>query len=162
MLWTFYLFMMNLAKILSILLILSNNHFLVSSISVVFFVLVSFIPALIFMILFLLLILGFVCCFFSSCFRCKIRLYMSFFFLFPEIILYFCKLPFKHCFFCVQIRISLLHFHCHLSLSIFVFSSEVHWLFIAHRSWLNFCVLTVKEQMEKLEKPSHFPLHQKA
>ena len=42
---------------------------------IIFFFSISFISALIFMISFLLLTLGFVCCSFSSCFRCQVRLF---------------------------------------------------------------------------------------
>ena len=52
----------------------------------VFFISISFIYALIFMISFLLLTLGFVCSL-SSCFRCRLVAYLGFF-LFPEVILY--------------------------------------------------------------------------
>ena len=46
--------------------------------SVVFEVSVSFISALILVIYFLLLTLSFVCCSFSSCFLCKIKLFETF------------------------------------------------------------------------------------
>ena len=55
---------------------LSKNQLLVLLIfAVVFFVSISFISPLIFMISFLLLTLGFVCSF-SSSFRCKVRLFI--------------------------------------------------------------------------------------
>ena len=83
-------FLLSLAKGLSILFIFSKNQLLVSLIfAIVFFVSVSFISALIFMIFFLLLTLGFVCSSFSSCFRCKVRFFI---FLFPEVRLYSYKL----------------------------------------------------------------------
>ena len=44
--------------------------------SPVFFISISFISALIFMISFLLLTLGFLCSSFSSCFRCRVRLFI--------------------------------------------------------------------------------------
>ena len=66
-------FLMSLAKSLSILFIFSKNQLSVLlTFSIVFFVSISFISALIFMISFLLLTLGFVCSF-SSCFRYKVR-----------------------------------------------------------------------------------------
>ena len=69
-------FLINLAKGLSILLIFSKNHLFVSlTFSKVFFVSISLISALIFMISFLLLTLGLVCSP-SSCFRCKISLFI--------------------------------------------------------------------------------------
>ena len=67
---------MNLAKGLSILFIFSKNQLLVLLIfAIVFFVSISFISALTFMISFLLLTLGFVGSPFSSSFRCKVRLF---------------------------------------------------------------------------------------
>ena len=76
--WVFSLFfLMSLANGLSILFIFSKNQFLVLLIfAIVFFVSISFIPALIFMMSFLLLTLGFVCSSFSSYFRCKVRLFI--------------------------------------------------------------------------------------
>ena len=67
-------FLMSLAKGLSILFIFSNNQLLVLLIfTVVSFISFSCISAQIFMISFLL-IWGFSCSSFSSCFRCKVRL----------------------------------------------------------------------------------------
>ena len=54
---------------------------------------ISFISALIFMISFLLLTLGFVCSSFSSSFRCKVRFLYLRYFMFLEVDLYSCKLP---------------------------------------------------------------------
>ena len=69
-----FFFWMTLANILSIWLIFSKNQFLVALIfSVVLFISMSFISALVFTISFLLLTLGFVCSSFSSCLRCKLR-----------------------------------------------------------------------------------------
>ena len=66
---------MSLANGLSILCIFSKKQLLVLLIfAIVFFVSISFISAVIFMISFLLLTLGFVCSSFSICFRCKVRL----------------------------------------------------------------------------------------
>ena len=70
-------FLMSLAKGLSILFIFSKNQLLVLlTFAIVFFVSISFISALIFMISFLLLSLGFLCSSFSSYFRCKVRLFI--------------------------------------------------------------------------------------
>ena len=58
-------------------LIFSKNQLFISSIfSMVFFVSISLISALIFMISFLLLTLGLVCSSLSSCFRCKVSLFI--------------------------------------------------------------------------------------
>ena len=66
-----------LANGLSILFIFSKNQLLVQLIfAIVSFVSLSFISALIFMISFLLLTLGFFISFYSSCFRCKFRLFI--------------------------------------------------------------------------------------
>ena len=63
------------SKGVSILLIFSKNQLFVALIfSMVFFVSISLICALIFMISFLLLTLGLVCSSLSSCFRCKVSL----------------------------------------------------------------------------------------
>ena len=76
----FFFFLMNLAKGLSILFIFTKNQLLVSLIfAIVLFVSVSFISALIFMISFLLLTLGFVCSSFSTFFRYKARLCVEIF-----------------------------------------------------------------------------------
>ena len=76
LIWTLSLFILiSLSKGLSIWFIFSKNQLLVSLIfSIVFLVSISFISAQIFMISFLLLALGFVFSF-SSCFRCKVRLF---------------------------------------------------------------------------------------
>ena len=72
-----FFFLIKLASGLSILLILSNNKLLVSLIcSTVFLVFIALISALIFIISCLLLVLGFICCSFSSSLRCKVRLCM--------------------------------------------------------------------------------------
>ena len=77
LIWILSLFFLSLAKGLLILFIFSNCQLLVSSIfAIVFFVSISFISALIFMIFFLLLTLGFGCSSFSSCFRNKVRLFI--------------------------------------------------------------------------------------
>ena len=70
-------FLMSLAKALSILFIFSKNQLLVLWIfAIVFFVSISFISVLIFMTSFLLLTLGFFCSSFTSCFWCKVRLFI--------------------------------------------------------------------------------------
>ena len=68
-----FFFLMNLANGLSILFIFSNNQVLALLIfAMVSFVSFAFISALIFMIYFLLLTLGFFISF-CSCFRCRVR-----------------------------------------------------------------------------------------
>ena len=70
-------FLMSLANGLSILYILSKNQLLALLIfAMVSFVSFAFISALIFKIYFLLLILGFFISSFSSCFRCRVRLFI--------------------------------------------------------------------------------------
>ena len=77
LIWVLSLFcLISLAKGLSILLIFSKNQLFVSlTFSMVFFVSISLISALIFMISFLLVTLGLVCSL-SSCFRCKLSLFI--------------------------------------------------------------------------------------
>ena len=70
-------FLMSLANGLSILFILSKNQHLVLLIfAMVSFVSFAFISALIFKIYFLLLTLGLFISSFSSCFRCRVRLFI--------------------------------------------------------------------------------------
>ena len=70
---------MNLAKVLSILLIFSNNQFLASLIFlIVFFISILFIFPLIFKIAFLPLTVRVCCSSFSSCFKCKVELFVVF------------------------------------------------------------------------------------
>ena len=78
LIWFFSLcFLMSLANGLSILFILSKNQLLALLIfAMVSFVSFEFISALIFKISFLLLILGFLISSFSSCFRCRVRLFI--------------------------------------------------------------------------------------
>ena len=125
---------MSLAKGLSILFIFSKNHILVLLIfTTVSFVSFSIISAWIFMISFLLLILGLFCSSFSSCFRCKVRLsiqcFSSFFRVstFTTIIQYSSRSP-SYRLYCLTslLELFLLHpigfqlcFHCHLFLEIF-------------------------------------------
>ena len=77
LIWFFSLcFLMSLANGLSILFILSKNQLLALLIfAMVSFVSFAFISALIFKIYFLLLTLGFFISSFSSCFRCRVRLF---------------------------------------------------------------------------------------
>ena len=68
---------MSLVNVLPILFILSKNQLLALLIfAMVSFVSFAFISALIFKISFLLLTLGFFISFFSSCFRCRVRLFI--------------------------------------------------------------------------------------
>ena len=78
LIWLFSLcFLMSLANGLSILFILSKNQLLALLIfAMVSFVSFAFISALIFKIYFLLLNLGFFIFSFSSCFRCRVRLFI--------------------------------------------------------------------------------------
>ena len=74
-----FILIVSLANGLSIFFIFTKKWYFASLIfAIVFFVSISFISALIFIISFLLLTLGFVCSSFSSCFRCKIRLIETF------------------------------------------------------------------------------------
>ena len=67
---------MSLAEGLSIMFVFSKNQLLASLIfSIVFFISISLISALIFMVSFLLLTLGFACSF-SRFFRCKAKLFL--------------------------------------------------------------------------------------
>ena len=71
---------MSLINVLSILFIFSKNQLLALLIfAIVCFVSFSFISALIFKIYFLLLIMGFLISYFSSCFRYRVRLFILFF-----------------------------------------------------------------------------------
>ena len=78
LIWFFSLcFLMSLANGLPILSILSKNQLLALLIfAMVSFVSFAFISALIFKIYFLLLTLGFFISSFSSCFRCRVRLFI--------------------------------------------------------------------------------------
>ena len=78
LIWFFSLcFLMSLASGLSILFILSKNQLLALLIfAMVSFVSFAFISALIIKIYFLLLTLGFFISSFSSCFRCRVRLFI--------------------------------------------------------------------------------------
>ena len=78
LIWFFSLcFLMSLANGLSLLFIFSKNQLLALLIfAMVSFVSFAFISAQIFKISFLLLTLGFFISFFSSCFRCEVRLFI--------------------------------------------------------------------------------------
>ena len=78
LIWFFSLFfLLSLSNGLSILYILSKNQLLVLLIfAMVSFVSFAFISALTFKIYFLLLTLGFFISSFSSCFRCRVRLFI--------------------------------------------------------------------------------------
>ena len=72
-----HFFLISLAKGLSILFYLFKElGFRFMIFCIVFFVSISLISAVIFMISFLLLTLGFVTSSFTSCFRCKVRLFI--------------------------------------------------------------------------------------
>ena len=127
--------LISLVKGLSILFIFSKNQLLVSLVlSTAFFVSISFISALIFMISFLLT-LGLVCSSFSSCFWYKVRLFYWDFSLLLEVRLHWCKPPSGSL---------LLHptdfgsscFHLHLSPGIFWFPLWFLW-------WSTGCLVTL-------------------
>jgi len=91
---------MSLANGLSILFIFSKNQLLVLLIFIIVsFVSFSFISALIFMIYLLLLTLGFFISSFSSCSRCRARLFI--FLLFLEVRLYCYEPSPLHCFYLI-------------------------------------------------------------
>ena len=77
LIWVLSLFLRSLAKGLSILLIFSKNQLFFSLIfSMVFFASISLISSLVFMISFFLLTSRLVCSTLSSCFRCKVSLFI--------------------------------------------------------------------------------------
>ena len=122
LIWFFSLcFLMNLANGLSILFILSKNQLLALLIfAMVSFVYFAFISALSFKISFLLLTLGFFISSFSSCFRCRIRLFL---WLFSCFLRYACtawSFPLALLLQCPT-GFGLLCFHFHLFLCIFWF-----------------------------------------
>ena len=121
LIWFFSLFfLVSLANGLSILCVFSKNYLLALLIfAMVFFVSFSFISALILRMSFLLLTLGFFISSFSSCFRCRVRLFAFFLvswgmpvllWIFPLALLLL-----------NPIGIGLLCFHFHLFLCIFWF-----------------------------------------
>ena len=134
LIWFFSLyFLMSLASGLSILLILSKNHLLALLIfAMVSFVSFAFISALIFKISFLQLTLGFFISFFSSCFSCRVRLFI---WLFSCFLMYACiamNFPFStafivsHRFWVAVFSFSNVSMHILIS---FLISSMISWLF---------------------------------
>ena len=132
LIWFFSLFfLMSLANGLSILFIFSKNQLLVLLIfAIVSFVSFSFISALTYMISFLILTLGFFFSF-SSCFRCKIRLFISCFSLFLRSACIAMNLPLStaftefHRFSVVMFSLSFVSMHIFIS---FFISSVICWL----------------------------------
>ena len=120
--WFFSLcFLMSLANGLSILFILSKNQLLALLIfAMVSFVSFAFIYALIFKISFLLLTLGFFISSFSSCFRCRVRLFIWLFSCFLRYACIAMNFPLSIAF-TVFHRFGLLCFHFHSFLCIFWF-----------------------------------------
>jgi len=110
-----------------------KNQFLTLLIfAMVSFVSFAFISALIFKISFLLLTLGFFISSFSSCFRCRVRLFISLFYCFLRYACVGMKLPFTLLLQCPT-GFGLLCFHFHLFfihiLISFLISSVISWLF---------------------------------
>ena len=134
LIWFFsFFFLMSLANGLSILLILSKNQLLALLIfGVVSFVSFAFISALIFKISFLLLTLGFSISSFSSCFRCRVRLFISLFSCFLRYAYIALNFPLStafivsHRFWVVVFSFSLVSMHILISFLIF---SVICWLF---------------------------------
>ena len=134
LIWFFSIcFLMRLANGLSILFIFSKNQLLALLIfAMVSFVSFAFISALIFKIYFLPLTLGFFISSFSSCFRCRVRLFIWFFFLFLEVCLY-CYEPSFSTAFTVSHRFGVVLFSfsfisMHIFISFFI-SSVICWFF---------------------------------
>ena len=134
LIWFFSLcFLVSLANGLSILFILSKNQLLALLIfAMVSFVSFAFISALIFKIYFLLLTLGFFISSFSSCFRCRVRLFI---WLFSCFLRYACiamnlplstAYPVSHRFWVVVFSFSFISMHILIS---FLISSVICWLF---------------------------------
>ena len=120
LIWFFSLcFLMILANGLSILFILSKNRLLALLIfAMVSFVSFAFISALIFKIYFLLLTLKFFISSFSSCFRCRVRLFIWLFSYFLRYARTAMNLPLSTAF-TVSHRFWVLCFHFHSFLCIF-------------------------------------------
>ena len=109
----------SLARGSSIWLIFSKNQLYVSLIfSMVFFVSTSLISALIFMISFLLLTLGLVCSSLSSCFRCKVSLFLWAFSCFLRWACIAINFPLRTAF-AASIGFGVSYLHCNLLLGIF-------------------------------------------
>ena len=130
--WFFSLcFLMSLANGLSILFIFSNKQLLALFI-MVSFVSFAFLSALIFKIYFLLLTLGFFISSFSSCFRCRVRLFI---WLFSCFLRYACIAISLHLALLLQCPIgfglfcfSFSFIYMHILIS-FLISSVIFWLF---------------------------------
>ena len=122
LIWFFSLcFLMSLANGLLILFIFSKNQLLALLIfAMVSFVSFAFISALIFQIYFLLLTLGFFISSFSSCFRCRVRLFIWLFSCFLKYACIAMNLLLSIAF-TVSHRFWLLCFHFHSFLCIFWF-----------------------------------------
>ena len=134
LIWFFSLcFLMSLANGLSILFIFSKNQLLALLIfAMVSFVSFAFISALIFIISLLLLVLGFFIYSFSSCFKCRVRLFI---WLFSCVLRWACiamNLPLStaftvsHRFWVVVFSFSLVSMYILIS---FLISSVICWLF---------------------------------
>ena len=120
-------FLMSLANGLSILFILSKNQLLALLIFLlVSFVSSAFIYALIFKFSFLLLTLGFLISSFSSCFRCRVRLFIWLFSRFFSMPILLWTFPFALLLQC-PIGFGLLCFHFHSFVCIFWF---LFWSFL--------------------------------
>ena len=120
LIWFFSLCLLNLATGLSILFIFSKNQLLALLIfAMVSFVSFAFISALVFKIYFLLLTLGFCISSFSSCFRCRTRLFDFFLLSWGKSVLIW-TLPLALILQC-PIGLGLLCFYFHLFLCIFWF-----------------------------------------
>ena len=124
---------MSLANSLSILFILSKNQLLALLIfAMVSFVSFAFISALIFKIYFLLLTLGFSISSFSSCFRCRVRLFIQLFSCFLRYACIAMNFPLNtafivsHRFWVVVFSFSFISMHILIS---FLISSVICWLF---------------------------------
>ena len=134
LIWFFSLcFLMSLANGLLILFILSKNQLLALLIfAMVYLVPFAFISVLIFKISFLLLTLGFFIYSFSSCFRCRVRLFIWLFSCFLRYASIAMNLPLSiaftvsHRFGVVVFSFSLVSMHILIS---FLISSVIYWLF---------------------------------
>ena len=134
LIWFFSLcFLMSLANGLSILFILSKNQLLALLIfAMISFVSFAFISALIFKIYFLLPTLGFFISSFSSCFRCRVRLFIWFFSYFLRNSCIAMNLPLStaftvcHRFWVVLCSFSFVSMHILIS---FLIYSVIFWLF---------------------------------
>ena len=130
LIWFFSLFFLNLANGLSILFIFSKNQLLVLLIFIIVsFVYFPFISAIIFMIYLLLLTLGFFISSFSSCFRCRVRLFT--FLLFREVSLYCYEPSLLHCFYWIPWALGCCDFifNCFYEYFYLFFDFLMCWLF---------------------------------